>query len=127
MANAVRTFMKDENSMLAVIDVAGGHGALGALFLALSPKCKTAVVIDPAEVRGKDGVQKAWGQFWQSDSANERSLRYRHECLRTGLRDELNCMLSKQKNCRQSREKFFTTSISDQHSGCGLPCLSTLD
>ncbi|KAL7467529.1 hypothetical protein ACHAXS_007769 [Conticribra weissflogii] len=97
MANAVRSFMKDENRMLAVIDVAGGHGALGALFLALLPKCKTAIVIDPAEVRGKEGVQRAWGQFWQSDRTIKRSLRYRHECLRTGLRDELNCILSKQK------------------------------
>jgi 8-oxo-dGTP diphosphatase len=31
MANAVRTFMKDESRMEYVLDVAGGHGALGQL------------------------------------------------------------------------------------------------
>jgi len=92
-ANAVRSSMKDEERMEYVLDVAGGHGALAALFLLLVPNCHTAVVIDPAQcTSGKNGVREAWSQFWNDDS-NEKELRYRHECLRTGLRKELDTIL----------------------------------
>lgn len=66
-----------------VLDVAGGHGALAALLLMLLPSTQEAVVIDPAMV-GNDGVQRAWGRFYSG-----KTLRYRHECLRTGLPAEL--------------------------------------
>ena len=94
MANAVRKFMREDERMEYVIDVAGGHGALGALFLLLVPRCRTAVVIDPAKCpSGKKGVRDAWSQFWTSDNDDatnrKKELRYRHECLRTGLRKEL--------------------------------------
>jgi 8-oxo-dGTP pyrophosphatase MutT (NUDIX family) len=127
MANAVRTFMQDESRMEYVLDVAGGHGALGefqhvffliafecvehpftplfsnhtkaALFLILVPTCHTAVVIDPAIcTSGKNGVSKAWSSFWTTDNSHSdgnhvhakvKKLQYRHECLRTGLRKEL--------------------------------------
>jgi len=42
MANSVWTFVKDDARMEYVLDVAGGHGALAALFLQLVPKCHTA-------------------------------------------------------------------------------------
>jgi len=101
MANSVRTFMKDEGRMEYVLDVAGGHGALAALFLLLVPKCHTAVVIDPAQcTSGKNGVREAWSGFWSQDGAKnagekKKELRYLHECLRTGLRKELDCILQK--------------------------------
>ncbi len=105
MANAVRTFMRDSemNRMECVLDVAGGHGALAALFLLLVPSCHTAIVIDPAECNsGKFGVREAWSRFWSTNNADgtsssfltkKKELRYRHECLRTGLRRELDTML----------------------------------
>ena len=93
-ANAVRSSMKDEERMEYVLDVAGGHGGLGALFLILVPNCHTAVVIDPAQcTSGKNGVREAWSQYWNND--NKKELRYRHECLRTGLRKELDTILQK--------------------------------
>ena len=93
-ANAVRSSMKDEERMEYVLDVAGGHGALAALFLVLVPNCHTTVVIDPAQcTSGKNGVQ-AWSQFWKDD--NKKELRYRHECLRTGLRKELDAILQRE-------------------------------
>jgi len=67
-----------------VIDVAGGHGALAALFL-ITTHARRAVVIDPADV-GQRGVERAWGEFYKEDG---KKLVFRHECLRTGLRDEL--------------------------------------
>ena len=97
MANAVRTFMKDEKRMEYIVDVAGGHGALAALFLVLIPTCHTAVVIDPAQcTSGKHGVREAWSKFWTNES-EKKELRYRHECLRTGLRGELDSILKKMK------------------------------
>lgn len=64
---------------------------LAALFLVLT-SAKRAVVIDPAEV-GQNGVDRAWSEFY-----NGKQLVYRHECLRTGLRDELlDQILSKMK------------------------------
>jgi hypothetical protein len=68
-----------------VIDVAGGHGALAALFLITTSATK-AVVIDPAQV-GNHSVERAWRKFWQSSN---KKLKYRNECLRTGLPTELN-------------------------------------
>ena len=65
-----------------ILDVAGGHGALAALLLILT-SAKHAVVIDPARV-GQNGVSRAWGNFYP-----DKVLQHRHECLRTGLREEL--------------------------------------
>ncbi|KAL3771251.1 hypothetical protein ACHAW5_006660 [Stephanodiscus triporus] len=107
MANAVRKYMKDERRMEYVLDVAGGHGALAALFLMLVPACHTAIVIDPAKcTSGKNGVHKAWRKFWTNDDSHSASnhtratvkeLRYRHECLRTGPRKELDWISQKAK------------------------------
>jgi hypothetical protein len=80
--NAVRSVFgsskENKNAFDYVIDVAGGHGALAALFL-ITTSAKHAMVIDPARV-GVGGVQRAWGKFW-----GEKELQFRHECLRTGL------------------------------------------
>jgi hypothetical protein len=65
-----------------VVDVAGGHGALAGLFLAVN-MARAAVVVDPAEVGG-GSVQRAWDKYMVG-----KTLRYRHEALRTGLPDEL--------------------------------------
>jgi len=87
-ANSVRSFMKEGNRMTYVLDVAGGHGALAALFLLLVPECESATVIDPAVVKGEVGVKDAWSEYW-----GDKRLTYRHECLRTGLRKELDKIL----------------------------------
>lgn len=71
-----------------VIDVAGGHGALGALFLLLTSASR-AIVVDPANVGG-GGVEKAWGNRYKSQG---KDLIYRHECLRAALREELAALL----------------------------------
>lgn len=76
--NAIRM----KHSFDVILDVAGGHGALAALFL-ITTSAQTAVVIDPANV-GKQGVERAWSNYFRS-----KTLHYRHECLRTGLPDEL--------------------------------------
>ncbi len=75
-----------------------------ALFLILVPTCHTAIVIDPAEcTSGKNGVSKAWSSFWTTDDSRSttnprvKELRYRHECLRTGLRKELDWITKKTK------------------------------
>ena len=82
--NAVRKSFKGEQ-IDVVIDVAGGHGAVAAIFLALYPTMTEAVVIDPAEVQsGRRGLQLAWKEFFEPSR-----LRYRLECLRTGLPAEL--------------------------------------
>mmetsp|Transcript_28160 Transcript_28160/g.41600 ORF Transcript_28160/g.41600 Transcript_28160/m.41600 type:complete len:183 (+) Transcript_28160:56-604(+) len=70
-----------------VIDVAGGHGALAALFLILTKSVKTAVAIDPAQV---GSVQQAWGSCFTT----EKRLQFRHKDLRTGLPSELENWLS---------------------------------
>jgi hypothetical protein len=133
MANAIRRHMGDEERMQYVIDVAGGHGALGkcnityylsslllimtqnkpalayvnptaALFLVLTKKCRSATVIDPAVVKGKEGIQLAWSPFWNSkDSVGSRpkELKYRHECMRIALRDELESILN---NCNDKQK-----------------------
>lgn len=79
--NTVRSFF-GKNSFDLVIDVAGGHGALAALLL-ITTSANTAVVLDPANV-GNQSVERAWGGFLK-----DKTLRYRHECLRTGLPEEL--------------------------------------
>ena len=66
-----------------IIDVAGGHGALAALFLICSG-VQFAVVVDPARV-GSDSVERAWSSFFRPDQ----QLMYRNECLRTGLPQEI--------------------------------------
>ena len=72
-----------------VLDVAGGHGCLGALFLICTSAFK-AVVIDPADV-GNGSVVRAWGSDF---IGNDKQLLYRHECLRRGLPDEIEKALS---------------------------------
>ena len=74
----------DNTSIDIIIDVAGGHGALAALFLIMIPSATEAIVIDPANV-GQHGVTKAW----KKDFFPNKTLRYRYECLRTALPDEL--------------------------------------
>ncbi len=61
---------------------------IAALFLLLVPECESATVIDPAVVKGEVGVKDAWRDFW-----GNKKLAYRHECLRTGLRTELDNIL----------------------------------
>lgn len=79
--NTARSFF-GKDSIDLVLDVAGGHGGLAALLLIMT-SAREAVVIDPADV-GSQNVQRAWGEFLQ-----DKTLRYRHECLRTGLPAEL--------------------------------------
>jgi len=81
--NAVRSVFGNQrrNAFDYIIDVAGGHGALAALFL-LTTSAKFGTVVDPARV---GQIQYAWGDFL----ADGKSLRFRHECLRTGLPAEL--------------------------------------
>ncbi|CAD7949309.1 unnamed protein product [Amoebophrya sp. A25] len=85
--NAVKGSFTD---VKVILDVAGGHGALAALFLALHRPVERAIVIDPFEVRaGKDGVRKVFGQFVDTESLP----RYRHERLQTALPDEIRKLL----------------------------------
>ena len=73
--NAVKHFF-GRKSFDVVVDVAGGHGALGALLMITTDTAEDAVVIDPANV-GNGGVQRAWGEQLRG-----KTLRFRHECLR---------------------------------------------
>jgi 8-oxo-dGTP diphosphatase len=82
-ANAVRSVFGKNYPFDVIVDVAGGHGALAALLLILTP-AKRAIVIDPAHV-GKGAVETAW----RRDFLNSKELHYRHEDLRTGLPAEL--------------------------------------
>jgi len=82
--NTTQSFYEKKNFDV-ILDVAGSHGALAALFLILTTASE-AIVIDPVVV-GKDGVRNAWGSFFQ-----DKELRYRHESLRTALPDELQRM-----------------------------------
>jgi 8-oxo-dGTP pyrophosphatase MutT (NUDIX family) len=86
--NATKSmFRKQNESIEVVVDVAGGHGALAALYLVTMPSTQHAIVIDPAQVGG-GGVDRAWKRFFPT-----KTLRYRYECLRTGLPDELTRIL----------------------------------
>jgi ADP-ribose pyrophosphatase YjhB (NUDIX family) len=87
--NALRLSAKKIDVEL-VLDVAGGHGALGALLLITTPTVRRAVVVDPAVV-GNGAVERAWRPYWTSTNPDSpaKELRYRHECLRTGLPSEL--------------------------------------
>jgi hypothetical protein len=101
--NAVRKlFGTKKDSFDLILDVAGGHGALGALFLAVGA-AQQAVVIDPADVGG-GAVRRAWHVFLQG-----KLLRYRHELFagRAGKGDRNLGHLSPTDPC------------------CGLPCMST--
>ena len=42
-----------------------------------------SIVVDPAEV-GQGGVEKAWAKYYEG-----KTLSYRYECLRSGLKDEI--------------------------------------
>ncbi len=95
-ANAVKTFYGKENDIDLVLDVAGGHGALGALLLILLKSSSKCVVVDPACESIKGGVELAWGNEFlyggnisQDSKKKKKELKYRNECLRTGLRSEL--------------------------------------
>jgi hypothetical protein len=86
--NATKSMLRKQHETIeVVVDVAGGHGALAALYLVTMPSTKHAIVIDPAQVGG-GGVDRAWKRFFPT-----KTLRYRYECLRTGLPDELNRIL----------------------------------
>lgn len=87
--NALRLSANKIIDVELVLDVAGGHGALGALFLITTPTVRRAVVIDPAMV-GNGAVERAWRPYWtNTKDPVAKELRYRHECLRTGLPSEL--------------------------------------
>ena len=89
--NAIRKYFGSD-SFDTVIDVAGGHGMIAALLLTLT-SAKHAVVIDPAKVGGITLVQDGWRKYFEG-----KELRYRHECLRTGLPTELESILASKKN-----------------------------
>lgn len=82
--NAVRNLFGND-SFDAVLDVAGGHGALGALFLILT-SAQQSIIIDPAE--GVGSIQPAWESYYSS-TQHKKVLQFRHEDLRTGLPDAL--------------------------------------
>ena len=93
-ANTVKSFF-GRHRFDVVVDVAGGHGALAALMLVLT-SASTAVVIDPANV-GNGGVKRAWGHFFKG-----KTLRYRHEPLRSGLPTELESLVG---SCNEDGRK----------------------
>ena len=74
-ANAVVTYF-GRSSYDLILDVAGGHGALGMILLILT-EAKEAVVIDPAPVRSENGIRDVWKNFLSVS----KSLRYRRESL----------------------------------------------
>jgi len=85
--NAVRSCL--ESNYDYVLDVAGGHGALAALFLVLT-SAQTAFVIDPHLVEnGKNLVEDAWKDSFFPN----KSLYYVQECLRTALPRQLKNIL----------------------------------
>ncbi len=125
-----------------ILDVAGGHGALGALLLTLLPTTKKCVVIDPADVKG--GVELAWNQFYNrgvedndeggegggtdpskknidsknvspssSSSPSKKELVYRHECLRSGLKAEIENALGRT-HSSSSSDSSSTSTLTPQ-------------
>jgi 8-oxo-dGTP pyrophosphatase MutT (NUDIX family) len=122
-----------------VLDVAGGHGALGALFLITTPTVRRAVVIDPAVV-GNGAVERAWRPYWtntiRDSQANgtAKELRYRHECLRTGLPSELDQAIAVEKvdpakilvvachACQHLSDEILETSLRYGVQVAVMPC-----
>jgi len=108
-ANSARTYYCKKSSLSlpaeieVVIDVAGGHGALGALFLLLLKSVKRSIVIDPAVVEaGKRGIRNAWFGGVDTSSNTEKNkngkvLEYQHESLFSALPSVLHELLHKQK------------------------------
>ena len=89
---------QQSHALDVVIDVAGGHGAVAALFLVLT-SARHACVIDPAQVGQEGGgVAKVWAPFYHG----QKQLRYRHECLRTALPNELQRLLMTQDDTNHS-------------------------
>ena len=85
--NAVRSCLESDYDY--VLDVAGGHGALAALFLVLT-SAQTAFVIDPHLVEnGKNLIEDAW----KNSFFPNKSLHYFQECLRTALPRQLKNIL----------------------------------
>ena len=92
--NSVRSyfFQKSKSKSISkskkiriVIDVAGGHGAIAALFVLLESSIERSIVIDPAIVTsGKLGIHEAWFMSLDMDM-EEKKLEYRHESLYTAL------------------------------------------
>ncbi|CAD7926671.1 unnamed protein product [Amoebophrya sp. A120] len=67
-----------------VLDVAGGHGALAAVFLILHRSVERAVVIDPFEApAGKRGILTAWGKYLSRRREDHEN--YIKERLRTAV------------------------------------------
>jgi len=105
-----------------VMDVAGGHGALAALLLIMLPSVQEAIVIDPADV-GNKSVQRAWGSFYSG-----KILRYLHECLRTGLPEELeryqnlNVLVVACHACQHLSEEVLEISCTFGASAAVMPC-----
>lgn len=91
--NAVQKVIR-KSDIDIVIDVAGGHGALGALFLILTG-ARESIVIDPANV-GNGGVERAW----KLSFFPHKRLHYRYECLRTALPNELEVATNKIRSTR---------------------------
>ena len=90
------------SSIQVILDVAGGHGALGAMLLILFPTATHAVVIDPAastleaeQQQTYTGVQQAWKDFLTGPSHKEdMRLTYRSECLLSALPNILQTLTS---------------------------------
>eukprot|EP00980_Cylindrotheca_fusiformis_P009329 scaffold2047_cov129-Cylindrotheca_fusiformis.AAC.8 len=117
----------NSNGWDVVIDVAGGHGALAALFL-ITTSAKRAVVVDPAQVGG-NSVQRAWGTFWET---NKKKLVYHNECLRKGLPDELQKALATTSRsrilvvachaCQHLSEEIVAIACRFGVSSAAMPC-----
>lgn len=120
-----------------VLDVAGGHGALAALFLLSNPATQRAVCIDPSRV-GNNGVTKAWGHLWKSelgdsDKDSKKELVYRNECLTIGLPSEIQKALSMTQSpeqilvvachaCQHLSEQILEISCRYGVSAAVVPC-----
>jgi hypothetical protein len=91
-AKALQSFYT-RSSIRVILDVAGGHGALGAILLLLFPKATHAVVIDPAarDTTQLTSVQRAWNELLVTGDGDTKDMRlsYRAECLRSALPDAI--------------------------------------
>ena len=77
-------------------------------------------MIDPAVVSGKDGIRQVWSPFWtgldgDNTQSRTKNLRYRHECLRTGLRKELETILFGTENPPLPTNVLVTACHACQH------------